>query len=658
VQLTIRHLTGSRAGQSDVFDDVSEITVGRGPSNMVRFHPEADRLVSTTHAVISREGTRWVLRDLESSNGTWSGPTAVTEKVLYPGETIAFGKGGPTVQIEFESDQVPQTIMAPLDSFAPPAAPPEGQTLRMSLGSVDPAPAVAGSVPPRLVASLPKKKKGGLGRALAVVGGAIVLLLVAGVVLAFAVRSANLKKHAAVRAEAAVEAEQKAVEAKQIDRKLSEEIEKVETGHAALAEATIAPDDAAAKAEIAELQRQLLENQKHVEYLASQLQETNEQLASARQRATSRPAAPPAPPASRPQTAAPRKTAAASPSAAAQATPATVAAAAQQPALPQLSLNSGKRLRKRVSLGAIPPEVPPARMPGNVPRELANLVGAALASTGEYVIGQKGDATINVMITDYRVVDQSSVDVGRGADAARRIGRVGGVSVPTSPVNVQSRSYEAAMAARVQLLDATGRVLVEVQPSAEGAERKTRTTLAGVSFSEVVLSNSIAGDVARKIIGEAVESVRSGLESVEWSTSVTSQRNDMVTLGVGRSSGLEPGDVFEVTDPAGAVTRVRVRVAQEATSEAEFVGPVLKISNRPARFIGTTADVRPLSERTVVIQKKTGVFDGPGESFREIRKLNRGARLRFQYSVGGWARASEGSSTFWVPLANAQVVSN
>lgn len=67
------------------------ITIGRAPNNDVVLHLSS---VSKLHAYFRREGTKWVLRDKGSSNGTFvNGARLVTEEpcVVEDGAFVLFG---------------------------------------------------------------------------------------------------------------------------------------------------------------------------------------------------------------------------------------------------------------------------------------------------------------------------------------------------------------------------------------------------------------------------------------------------------------------------------------------------------------------------------------------------------------------------------------
>lgn len=699
MKISIRHLSGSRSGAVDVFEDAREITIGRNPVNMVSFDPDTDRLVSGSHAKIVADNGSLVLRDVGSSNGTWIDGASVTERTLRPGQIVELGKGGPRLQIEFAAAaaDVPGTVVLPLDSVQE-APVPEGRTVMMMLNPSQPA-AGAAPLPPTSAVpaySVPtaRKKKGGIGRALAIVGGIVVVLLVLGVALAFVVRSANVKKREAARkekpqtvatstAESTTDAPAAAVDTSQLAVQIQQAQQATAQTQEALNRAQQASGGPSSAAEVADLQRQLMESQRQVEMLMQQLQQKNDQISNAPARpqpvqptfmpptrtpartsppsqptavaggpASSQPAAQPSqPPAA--TTVSNRAPARNTPSNAPTQEPAPVAAA-QEPAAP---VYPGKQLKKRVLITPLPSEVPPANMPAGTPRDLATLLGSALASTGDFVIGAKGQASVSVMVTDYRSEQQGGVDVKKSADNARKLGKLFGADVPKNPVDVRSKGYDAAMAARLRVFDSTGRLVTETETSAEASDRKSKVALSGVSFHDVAMSNTATGDAARKVIGDAVESIHNGLMKLDWSTTISGQTTNAVTIAAGRNSDIEPGDVFDIVDGQRTVGRIRVTIANETTSNAEFVGAVVpKVKGKMVRFVGSETPPRETSgEKSLVIKKKTQVYDGPGESFRAIKELRPGARLKFHFIVGPWARASEGGSSFWVPLQNAQV---
>ena len=99
MRVEFRITSGSRAGQREGFDkDV--ITIGRHPSNDLRFDPEKDPDVSSKHAEIRITGQSATLRDLGSTNGTFvNGQRVQGERGLGNGDVVGFGDAGPKAEI-------------------------------------------------------------------------------------------------------------------------------------------------------------------------------------------------------------------------------------------------------------------------------------------------------------------------------------------------------------------------------------------------------------------------------------------------------------------------------------------------------------------------------------------------------------------------------
>jgi len=91
-------LSGARAGQTDILGQ-PVITIGRHPDCDVRFDADRDLDVSARHASLTLEGDRYVLRDLDSTNGTYVGGRLVRDPLpLSTKEVIRFGPSGPKVE--------------------------------------------------------------------------------------------------------------------------------------------------------------------------------------------------------------------------------------------------------------------------------------------------------------------------------------------------------------------------------------------------------------------------------------------------------------------------------------------------------------------------------------------------------------------------------
>jgi S1-C subfamily serine protease len=88
--------------------------VGRHPEANLQFDPAGDLEVSTRHALLSLKNGRWYVRDLDSKNGTLvNGDLARGFTPVAAGDVIQFGRGGPRVALDLESD----------DGLPPGAAP-------------------------------------------------------------------------------------------------------------------------------------------------------------------------------------------------------------------------------------------------------------------------------------------------------------------------------------------------------------------------------------------------------------------------------------------------------------------------------------------------------------------------------------------------------
>ncbi len=663
MKLTARHLTGSRAGEEQIFDS-NEVTIGRNPSNAIMFDPEKDLVVSGKHALLAFDQDRWMVRDLGSSNGTFVDGNKITERTLHPGQIVQFGKNGPKVQFFFEAqDAVAGTVVEPLEDLSSPAR--EGRTVIMMMPQEGAAP--AGALPSYLAPAAGKKK----GKGLLLVAAAAVMLLLFGVVaLALLVRSSNLKKRKqlAAQKQAAVispaELQRQKEEADRLNAEIAKKQEDIARTEQTLQQTQ---DQSGSTSESEDMKRQLAESQALLEQMTRQLQEKNDQIAEGQSRpsAGQRSQPPFVPPASM------SKKTATQPSKVpmigqtvqgpgpTKGTPSITTSVAATIAPPAAPLFTGKKLKKKVLITSLPPEIPPANLPTSTARDLVNLLNTALISTGDYVAGPKGQASVSVMVTNYRADAKKSLDTKKTADSAKKLGRLLGQSVPSNPVDVRSVAYDAAMSVRVRLYDPSGRLITEVEPSSESSDRKSKVGLGGVSFHDVALSDTAVGDVARKVIGETIDTLRNGLAGLDWSTTVESQSKERIKFLIGRNSNVEPGDVFEIMDGKKAVARARVINVTETGSEAELTTPLqLKLSGKPARYIGSeNQGSSSRSERFVTVRIKTSAFDGPGNSFREIRPLRIGIRLTFHYSVGPWARVTHGGSTFWVPMAKVQITS-
>jgi len=92
-------LTGSLAGRVREVDE-AEIVLGRDPdAAQIVFEP-GERRVSRQHASLREENGRLVLKDLDSSTGTFLDGKDVDEVELAHGDVFELGRGGPTIRLD------------------------------------------------------------------------------------------------------------------------------------------------------------------------------------------------------------------------------------------------------------------------------------------------------------------------------------------------------------------------------------------------------------------------------------------------------------------------------------------------------------------------------------------------------------------------------
>lgn len=91
-------LSGTRAGQIDVFGQPF-ITIGRHPLCELKLDPDKDLDVSSRHASVTLQNGVFVLRDLDSTNGTFVNGVRLHEThMLADKDVIQLGANGPRLQ--------------------------------------------------------------------------------------------------------------------------------------------------------------------------------------------------------------------------------------------------------------------------------------------------------------------------------------------------------------------------------------------------------------------------------------------------------------------------------------------------------------------------------------------------------------------------------
>ena len=129
-RIVIRHLSGSKANQTEVFplQELTEILLGRDPTANIKYDPDRDDLVGRMHARIVQDPsdkTKFTLTDLDSRNGTFVNKTRISGTVrIEPGDVVQFGHGGPEFQFDIEPrpENVPRAtrIVSVAEEKVPP----------------------------------------------------------------------------------------------------------------------------------------------------------------------------------------------------------------------------------------------------------------------------------------------------------------------------------------------------------------------------------------------------------------------------------------------------------------------------------------------------------------------------------------------------------
>jgi S1-C subfamily serine protease len=104
----LRFTTGSWAGR-EVRLREPEAKIGRDGGADLVIPPEDQRFVSREHAVIVKDGGRYLVQDLGSSNGSWVNGVRVQSAALADGDEIQFGRQGPVAR--FHCDRRVETVL-------------------------------------------------------------------------------------------------------------------------------------------------------------------------------------------------------------------------------------------------------------------------------------------------------------------------------------------------------------------------------------------------------------------------------------------------------------------------------------------------------------------------------------------------------------------
>src|ERR1700690_1960798 len=96
--------------------NVDRTTIGRVDDNTLQI---ADPSVSSHHCEVQLHGSEILIRDLNSTNGSFINGEKITEKVLKPGQTLRLGQ----VELKLEVEGAPSAPSAPSSAPAPAKKP-------------------------------------------------------------------------------------------------------------------------------------------------------------------------------------------------------------------------------------------------------------------------------------------------------------------------------------------------------------------------------------------------------------------------------------------------------------------------------------------------------------------------------------------------------
>src|SRR3954453_2265077 len=108
-------LSASMAGRSHELN-VDKTTIGRVDDNTFQI---AEPSVSSHHCEVLLQGSNVVIKDLNSTNGTFINGEKITESALKPGQTLRLGQ----IELRLETEGAPANAApAPVTSAPAPAA--------------------------------------------------------------------------------------------------------------------------------------------------------------------------------------------------------------------------------------------------------------------------------------------------------------------------------------------------------------------------------------------------------------------------------------------------------------------------------------------------------------------------------------------------------
>ncbi|MDD5520925.1 MAG: FHA domain-containing protein [Kiritimatiellae bacterium] len=137
--MTVLTITSGELKGQKIDIDRDEITIGRSDQNHISLNEPA---VSAKHCVVIRDGKKYTIKDLHSTNGTRLNGRNISESRLKPNDVIMVGTieitiDGQDMEVEPEKEQftrantTPTVIIAPIRNGAGGAPPsPVFQTKR------------------------------------------------------------------------------------------------------------------------------------------------------------------------------------------------------------------------------------------------------------------------------------------------------------------------------------------------------------------------------------------------------------------------------------------------------------------------------------------------------------------------------------------------
>ncbi len=173
-------LTQSLAGRSCEISG-ERTTVGRVEDNSFQL---AEPSVSSRHCEILLQGNDVLVKDLNSTNGTFINGEKITEAVLKPGQTLRLGN----VELKLDTPGAPAPSPAPAPATAPAA---RKEPAKAPTGGVNLKDLESGGRPPGFDTNtvFTKKKKGKQMYFWIAASGVMVVIIILLIVLAVKVRS-------------------------------------------------------------------------------------------------------------------------------------------------------------------------------------------------------------------------------------------------------------------------------------------------------------------------------------------------------------------------------------------------------------------------------------------------------------------------------------